>query len=85
MRIASFSRKIISVILIAFLSSVERLFSAEEIDVLVMDISIDYSNDPFYSKLWFWIIIAAVLFFFLVLLIRGGRKKTEQAAETTEE
>jgi len=83
MRIASFSRKNIIVILIVFLSSVESLFSAEEMDALVLDINIDYSSDPFYSELWFWIIIAAVLFFLLVLLIRGGRTKAKPLTEVT--
>lgn len=77
MRIISFLRKTLFLIFAGIISSVEHLFSAEEMDAVFLDVNIDYSNDPFYSKLWFWIIIASILTFLLILLIRGGGKKNK--------
>lgn len=55
--------------------------TAEEITSLNLDISIDYSNDPFYGEAWFWAIVGVPFLFLLVLLIRGGQVKTEQLKE----
>lgn len=41
-----------------------------------LDINIDYSNEPFYSEIWFWVLIALFFLVLLVLLIRGGRKSS---------
>lgn len=48
--------------------------AAEEMADVSLDINIDYSNDPFYTEIWFLILIAALLLFLLVQLIRGGRR-----------
>lgn len=42
-----------------------------------LDINIDYSNEPFYSEIWFWVLIAVFFLLLLVLLIRGGRKSSD--------
>ena len=55
--------------------------AAEEIASLNLDISIDYSNDPFYGEAWFWAIVGVPFLFLLVILIRGGRVKTAQLEE----
>ena len=47
----------------------------EKLPTPTLDISIDYSNDPFYTQIWFWIIVALLLFILLLLLIVGPRKK----------
>lgn len=38
-----------------------------------LDINIDYSRDPFYQEIWFWVLVALFFLLLLVLLIRGGR------------
>lgn len=73
--------KFINMFILGILSSVSRAFSAESTEAEILDISIDYSNDPFYSELWFWVIIAFVLLFLLILLIRGGEKKCKLNVE----
>ena len=81
MNIFSLKRKAPFVIIVGILSSVNSLFSAEKADPVILDINIDYSNDPFYSEIWFWTIIASILLFLLILLIRGDRKKSKQVPE----
>lgn len=81
MKNISLSKKFISIFFLGFLSFVEPVFSAEKTDAVILDISIDYSNDPFYSELWFWIIIGSILLFLLILLIRGGRNKSKPNPE----
>lgn len=46
---------------------------------MALDISIDYSNDPFYTEIWFWALIALLLLVILILLIRGGSKTKKSA------
>ncbi len=48
--------------------------AAEEMAAVSLDINIDYSNDPFYTEIWFWILMAVLLVFLLVQLILGGRR-----------
>jgi|GEM_PF-1286026 hypothetical protein len=51
------------------------IMAAEEITSVNLDISIDYSNDPFYAEIWFWGGVALFFLILLVLLIRGGGRK----------
>mgnify|MGYP000930751729 FL=1 len=81
MNIFSLKRKTPFLIIVGILFSVNSLFSAEKADPVILDINIDYSNDPFYSEIWFWTIIASILLFLLILLIRGDRKKSKQVPE----
>ncbi|MBF6627002.1 MAG: hypothetical protein ITG04_00640 [Proteiniphilum sp.] len=55
--------------------------AAEEIASLNLDISIDYSNDPFYGEIWFWAIVSVPFLFLLVLLVRGGKVKRVELKE----
>lgn len=71
----SFGSKFFKVFIIGILTTISKVFPAETIDSEVLDISIDYSNDPIYSELWFWIIIAFILLLILILLIIGGGRK----------
>ncbi len=48
--------------------------AAKEMADVSLDISIDYSNDPFYTEIWFLSLIAVLLLFLLVQLIRSGRR-----------
>ena len=52
-----------------------------------LDISIDYSRDPFYQEIWFWALVALFFLLLLVLLIRGGRrtKKEDEKLSGVEE
>ena len=43
-----------------------------------LDISIDYSRDPFYQEIWFWALVALFFLLLLVLLIRGGRRTKKE-------
>lgn len=52
--------------------------AAEEMAAVDLDINIDYSNDPFYAELWFWIPVAFFFLLLLVLLIRGGKKSKRE-------
>jgi len=47
----------------------------EEVAVAGLDISIDYSHDPFYTQLWFWSLAGLLFLLLLVLLILSGREK----------
>lgn len=76
--------KILITFITGLLSSVEIMCSTEKADTMILDIAIDYSNDPFYSEIWFWIIIAVFLLFLLILLIRGGRRKSKPEPEVLE-
>ena len=71
----SFGSKFFKVFIIGILTTISKVYPAETFDSNVLDISIDYSNDPFYSEIWFWVIIALILLLLLILLIRGGGKK----------
>ena len=46
-----------------------------------LDISIDYSRDPFYQEIWFWALVALFFLLLLVLLIRGGRRTKKEDAK----
>ncbi len=43
-----------------------------------LDISIDYSRDPFFQEIWFWSLVALFFLLLLLLLIRGGRSTKKQ-------
>ncbi len=49
--------------------------AAEIAEIVALDISIDYSNDPFYVEIWFWILIALFFLLILILLMRGSKKE----------
>jgi uncharacterized membrane protein len=75
MKFTSFCRKTVIVIISVFLLSVNPVISSETVNIEELDINIDYSNDPFYVELWFWVVIAAILLFLLIILIKGNRNK----------
>ena len=56
-----------------FCGSTLLLRGAEEGLAPSLDINIDYSRDPFYQEIWFWVLVALFFLLLLVLLIRGGR------------
>lgn len=57
------------------------LLGAEEVVASSLDISIDYSRDPFYQEIWFWALVALFFLLLLVLLIRGGRRTKKEDAK----
>lgn len=61
--------------------SVAAATAGEETVVAGLDISIDYSNDPFYTQLWFWSMAGLLFFLLLVLLILSGRRSKRKADE----
>lgn len=60
--------------------SVAAATAGEEMAVAGLDINIDYSNDPFYSQLWFWSLGGLLFLVLLVLLILSGKRKEQKAA-----
>lgn len=44
-----------------------------------LDISIDYSNDPFFLETWFWAVAGIFFLSILLLLIRSGKTKRKQS------
>ena len=61
------------------------VMAAEEMASLNLDISIDYSNDPFYGEIWFWAMVGVPFLLLLVLLIRGGKAKRVALEEEVSE
>ena len=61
--------------------SVAAAKAGEEMAVAGLDISIDYSNDPFYTQLWFWSLAGLLFLLLLVLLILSGRRSKRKADE----
>lgn len=61
--------------------SVAAATAGEEMAVAGLDINIDYSNDPFYSQLWFWCLGGLLFLVLLVLLILSGRRSKRKADE----
>ncbi|GEM_PF-6769762 len=61
--------------------SVAAATAVEETAVAGLDISIDYSNDPFYTQLWFWSMAGLLFLLMLVLLILSGRRSKRKAKE----
>lgn len=51
--------------------------ATEFAEVVALDISIDYSNDPFYAETWFWVIIALFFLIVLIALVRGRKRVCE--------
>lgn len=48
--------------------------ATEQMADIGLDINIDYSNDPFYTQLWFFILVASLFLLLLILLVRGERR-----------
>lgn len=51
----------------------------EETAPMSLDISIDYSNDPFFLETWFWAVAGIFFLSILLLLIRSGKTKRKQS------